>query len=79
MPRGVVIHGAVLGKGEMPKGRCFPSQWRREGASVFSPGIAVAADGSPAAVTVLCVPCRTWNNPYTLLVKKVFEGALERC
>lgn len=50
-----------------------------EGTSDLFPGIAVAADGfsfprSPAAVTVLAVPCRTWSHPHTLLLKKVLGG-----
>lgn len=65
-------------------GKMLSQPVERRGALVFSPGMAVAADGfffpcSPAAVSLLSVPCRTWSHPYTLLLKKVLEGALERC
>lgn len=51
----------------------------KRGALVFSPGMAVAADGfslpsSLAAVTLLSVPWRTCSHPYTLLLKKILEG-----
>lgn len=75
--------GSVGQRGDA-KGVMLCQPVEKRGALVFSPGMAAAAGdfsfpSPPAAVTVLSVPRRTWSHPYTLLLKKVLEGALERC